>query len=242
MPDSWNVKASRWFDRFLPPEYRIDGSSHFRSVVVPEHAPGARRIIDFGAGRIPVLADKNGAHVTGIDLSLDEMQTAPAGAYDEIIAADATTWVGRGEADLIISHCLFEHVNDTAGAWRAVASGLAPGGSALVFAPCGNALFARINLLVQSVAAPIKNALIHGGGTNNGWYAHYNRCTPKLMARSAREAGLEVVSVRAYWSSGYLVRIPPAHALWRLYQRLTRLLAGDEAAESFAIQVRKPLA
>lgn len=245
--EAFSRRLSRRFDRWaLPAAARVDGSAFFLRLAVPAALLPGLRVVDLGAGRIPTVPAKEkflmGLEVLGVDLSADELKAAPAGGYDATEAADITGWRGDAGADLVVSHCLFEHVDDTAGAWAAVSSALRPGGEALVFAPCRNALFARANLVVQRLANRWKRALIPAGSKNDGWWAHYNRCTPADFRALARAAGLEVVDVTPFWTSAYFLGLFPLHLAWRGYQVLARRFAGEQACESFMIRVRAPAA
>lgn len=146
---------------------------------------------------------------------------------------------GRGDADLVISHCLFEHVSGTDKAWGAVASILKPGGRALIFVPSRNAVFARLNLLLPE---GLKRKWLAGpsGRQNGGWRAYYDRCTPRGFRRLATEAGLTVERVRPFYVSGYFRVFAPLYLLWRVWIVLTKTLFGEEAAETFIIVARRP--
>lgn len=224
----------------------VDGSGRFRKRLTPAEiaalAPGST-VYDLGAGRVPLLSPAMKAQaavrLVGIDLHADEMAEAPPGLYDRAIAADVTRYRGDGDADLVVSHCLMEHVPDAAGAWRAIASILKPGGRALTYQPCRNALFARFNLVCPPVLAKALLRL-QAGRQNNGWRAYYDRCTPRGFAALARDAGLDVVRIEPFWMAGYYRVFWPLQLAWRGWQALARRLWGDEACESFMIEVRKP--
>lgn len=238
------TRVSRGFDKLLPAEWSIEGSQYYRRVLLPKHLVGPLHVWDLGSGRFPMvspaLKTREGMHVTGLDLSADELQAAPEGAYDASVAADATTFVGHGEADLVISHCCFEHLPNTEGGFRAVASILKPGGKAVIYMPSRNAVFARINLLIpEGMKRRLLGTLPDHGG-KGGWPACYDRCTPKQFIKLAERAGLEVVEVRPFWISGYFLPFPPVYALWRIWMIAFRAVAGIEAAESFSMVLRRP--
>ncbi len=216
------VGVSRAFDRVFPPAMSVEGSRHYRRELLPEFIKPGLRIVDVGSGRFPQvsaeLKQKLGLYVTGLDLSAEELAAAPAGAYDEAIAADATKFVGRGDADLVISHCCFEHLPDTEGGFRTVASMLRPGGLAVIYNPSRAALFAKVNLLIPEGVKRWFLARLPDGGGHGGWPAVYDRATPMQFEILAYRAGLEVVAVHRYWISGYFMPFPPLHALWRLWQ------------------------
>ncbi len=238
------VGVSRAFDRVLPETMSVEGSRHYRRELLPAFLKPGLRVVDVGSGRYPQVSPdlkaSLGLTVTGLDLSAEELAAAPAGAYDEAIAADATRFQGRGDADLVISHCCFEHLPDTEGGFKTVASMLKPGGQAVIYNPSRAALFAKFNLLIPEGVKRWFLARLPDGGGHGGWPAVYDRATPKQFEILAYRAGLEVVTVHRYWISGYLMPVPPLHALWRLWQAGHRAIAGDEAAESFTMVLRKP--
>lgn len=237
-------ELSRKFDQLLPEGMSVEGSRHYRRELLPSYLRPGLKVVDVGSGRYPqVTADKKAKlnlTVVGLDLSGEELAAAPAGSYDEAIAADATTFVGDGTADLVISHCCFEHLPDTEGGFHAVASMLKPGGRAVIYNPSRAALFAKINLLLPEGLKRRFLGLLPDKGGVGGWPAVYDRATPKQFEILANRAGLEVEKVHRYWISGYFLPVPPLHVLWRGWQSIHRLFAGDEAAESFTTILRKP--
>lgn len=234
-------RVSVAFDRLLPASYSVEGSRHYRHVLLPGVLKPELRIWDIGSGRYPMISkscrDALRLHVTGLDLSAEELALAD---YDRAVAADACTFVGEEDADLVVSHCCFEHLPDTEGGFRAVASILKPGGVAVIYNPSRAALFAKLNLLIpEGVKRWFLSLLPHKGG-HGGWPAVYDRATPKQFEILAYRAGLDVVAVHRYWISGYFLTLPPLHVAWRGWQALHRLWKGDEAAESFTMVLRKP--
>lgn len=83
---NWNIEMSRAFDRLLPEDYRIDGNSDFKNSFAPKWLKENARVIDVGGGKNPFISvDKKkflSIHVTGVDISAQELQRAPAGGYD----------------------------------------------------------------------------------------------------------------------------------------------------------------
>jgi SAM-dependent methyltransferase len=238
------IGLSRAFDKLLPPEWSVEGSQYYRRTLLPSHLAGALKVWDLGSGRYPMVSPDRkaaeGMHVTGLDLSAEELELAPTGAYDVAVAADATTFVGQADADLVISHCCFEHLPNTEGGFRAVASILKPGGKAVIYMPSGNAVFARINLLLPEALKRRLLGTLPDRGGKGGWPACYDRCTPKQFTKLAEQAGLEVVELRTYWISGYFLPFPPVYVLWRFWMIAFRAVSGIEAAESFSMILRKP--
>jgi SAM-dependent methyltransferase len=240
-----NARASRAFDRAIPPEMVVDGSRYFRDEFISRFVRAGMRVYDIGSGRFPQFSPNQKAHlklvVVGLDMESSELAAAPSGSYDEYIAADATKYRGKGDADLVVCHAVLEHVRDVAGALAAIATTLKPGGRAAVFVPCRNALYARMNMLLPEGLKRWMLRRLHveyqGGG---GWPAYYDRCTPRHFRRLAARCGLAVIELRPFYMSSYLMVFFPAWVIWRLWMLFFRAAAGEDAAETFCVCFEKP--
>lgn len=242
---SWNVRLSYRVDQLLPTVFRLDGYEHYIDAIVPRHLRAKTCIYDVGGGKRPYLTDEAkralGARVVGIDIDADELALAPVGAYDRAITADITTFVGEGDADLVMCHTVLEHVLNTDGAVAAVASILKPGGQALIFIPCRNALFARLNLLLpERLKQTVLFAVYPESRQMSGFPSHYQDCTPSAVSRLARRHGLVEVERMTFWSSGYFNAFFPAYAAWRLWLILAKTLGWEDCCETFALVLQKP--
>lgn len=239
------VRLARAVDRRLPAIYREDGHEQYKEHIVPAFLRPGICVYDVGGGKRPYLtADAKrtlGARVVGIDIDRNELDRAPAGIYDRSIAADIATIQGDGDADLIICQAVFEHVHDVEGGTRALASILRPGGVALLFVPCRNALFARLNLLLpESVKRSLLFGFYPGVREHQGFPSYYQHCTPSALGRIAEAHGLEVLEIRPHWASGYFHAFLPAYAGWRAWTILARELDRRDFCETFTLILRKP--
>lgn len=243
--------ASRSFDhRFLPRRFVLDGNSDFIQRLSRDYLfPGAT-VIDIGGGKNPVISlplkQQLGLRVAGLDISESELGRAPAGVYDTVICADVTQYRGTSSADVALCAALIEHVTDTSSALRAIFTTIKPGGVALLFVPCRNALYARINLMLP---AKLKRWLLHiiyghhpeVKANLTGFPAYYDRCTPRDFQEMGNSIGFIVELLQVYFACGYFQFMPPLHVAWRLWQLVCRSAIGDQAAESFSIVFRKSL-
>ncbi|MDQ0464231.1 2-polyprenyl-6-hydroxyphenyl methylase/3-demethylubiquinone-9 3-methyltransferase [Caulobacter ginsengisoli] len=237
-------RSSQAFDRLLPADWQVEGSREYRNHTLPSFLKPGLTVWDIGSGRTPMISPQRkaeiGMTVVGLDIDPEELKAAPPGAYDRSIVADLTKFEGDGSADLVVSHCCLEHVPDNRASMRAIASMLKPGGRAVIYQPSRNAAFSRLNMILpEAIKLKLLGALPDKGG-KGGFKAFYNHCTPAQFKRLAREHGLEIEQERVFWNSGYFQIFPPLHVLWRGGQALFRLVAGEQAAESFMLVLRKP--
>jgi SAM-dependent methyltransferase len=232
------------FDRLLPAEFQVDGNQHFLNQLVPLYLHHGALIYDVGGGRNPAIArqfkDELGLRIIGLDIDGGELAAAPSASYDETIRADIARYRGQGEADLVICQSLLEHLQDPDPALAAISSILRPGGRSLVFVPCRNAVYARLNLILPE---RIKRRILYGifpeMREDHGFPAYYKRCTPANLVALGESHGLFLESSQLYFLSNYFRFCLPLHALWRAWLLMFRWMAGAEAAETFTMVFRK---
>lgn len=240
-----NVKASQWFDRtFMPKDFLKDGNRDFIVDFAPRHLQFGQKIYDVGGGKQPFVSvtEKAGKGLTvvGIDISATELEKAPAGAYDEAICADIAKYLGRGDGDIVFCQAVLEHVQDTEGAMKSIASILKPGGRALIFVPSRNAVFARLNLLLpQSLKQKLLFTIYPSARAAQGFPSYYHRCTPSDLLEMAAANGLVLETGRYYFISSYFSFLFPVYFVWRLWMLVFRALAGQQAAETFSFALIK---
>lgn len=238
------VKLSKGFDKLLPADMRVDGSGFFSSHFVKDYVQPGMLVWDVGSGRFPYfsLEEKKQLKlkVVGLDIVPEELAAAPKGAYDQAVPADLTKFTGDGQADLVVSNAVLEHVRDTRAAMRAISSLLKPGGVAALFLPSRNAVFARMNIVLpEGFKRWLLKNFKPGYTGNAGWPAFYDRCTPADFRKMAAENGLSVVELKTFYISSYFMAFFPAFVLWRAWMLLFRAVAGENSAESFCIALRK---
>jgi 2-polyprenyl-3-methyl-5-hydroxy-6-metoxy-1,4-benzoquinol methylase len=242
---SQRMLSSRFDRAFLPAEYRIDGNSCFDTEFVAPFLHPRATVVDVGGGKRPALSLERKVafelRVIGFDISRSELEAAPRGSYDATICADITRFVGEENADLAICAALLEHVPDVDKALRGIASMLKPGGLALIFIPCRNTLFARLNLLLpQNFKKKLLNWLFPESASKVlGFRAYYDRCIPHQIELLAQRNGLVPEKERLYFYTGYFEVFTPLHVLWRFWQVAFLSLVNSNAAESFSIALRK---
>lgn len=240
-----NIAVCRAINKRLPEDWRTDGNYWFQQNVLATGISPGDTVFDLGGGSRPWISPGEKTQldltVVGLDIDATELCAAPSGSYDEIIATDLCSFLGNGTADKVICQATLEHVPDTAGAIRAIASILKPGGQAYIFAPGRNALFARLNrALPESIKKRVLALLYpYAGEGHDGFQSYYDQCTPSSIEALARANGLEVTSRRTFWVSGYFYAFVPAYLAWRIIQRFARMTSGDDACETFCVVLRK---
>ncbi|MDX8442182.1 class I SAM-dependent methyltransferase [Mesorhizobium australafricanum] len=241
----WNTNWTEALDQWLPLQLRLDGHQEFKKKLLPPLLLPGSKVYDLGGGSQPSVSLKTKSDlaltVVGLDISEDELKAAPVGIYDQTVVADLCTYSGAGDGDLVVCQATLEHVRDTAGAMRAIASCLKPGGRAAIFAPCRNAAFARLNLLLpQELKRRLLYALFpHKAEGHDGFPALYDNCTPRDIEQLSLRNGLAVEQAFTYWRTSYFMILVPAYLLWRIWQRLAFYAVGRQAAESFCFVLRK---
>jgi len=198
------------------------------------------KIYDIGGGRVPAIdTDRKralDAYVVGIDVDQNELDQAPPGSYDEWVCVDITRFEGKEEADLVICKAVLEHVRNVDDGFRAICSSLKVGGKAAVFAPSRNAVYARLNLLLPETW---KNCALQRLQCQQGFPAHYDRCTPRDFRYLASRHGMEVVEEKVYFMSNYFQYFFPLYFLWRLWTLIFYWSSKNQAAESMSMVFEK---
>jgi SAM-dependent methyltransferase len=116
-----------------PARYELGGKRLFESELQNYMVPDLT-VLDAGAGRAPVVPPSRrpeGWTYVGLDLSLSELQLAPAGSYDEMRAGDLVRRYPDlgGRFDLVLSWQVLEHVKPLGVALENLRSYLRPGGT-----------------------------------------------------------------------------------------------------------------
>ena len=240
-----NIQFSMRFDKiFLPTSFNVDGNHDFSTNMAPGYLRKGMKVYDVGGGKSPFISrDEKMALdlcVVGIDISQQELELAPLGSYDEVICADIASTTGSEDGDLVICQAVLEHVRDVDGAFKSIASLLRPGGTALIFVPSRNAVFARLNLILpQYLKEKILFGIFPSTRTTQGFPSFYNKCTPNEFRVLVMSNGLRDVEVRHYFISTYFTFFFPLHLVWRVWILLFRGLLGGQAAETFSMALVK---
>ncbi len=238
-------RLSEAFDRkFLPEFMRIDGNRHFVDCFLPQFLDANKKVADVGGGRTPCFSISKKKsytlHITGVDISAQELNSAEIGAYDEILVADICAHVGRPSFDLIVCQSLLEHVKDARAAICNMSDMLNPDGILLLFAPSRRALFARINqALPEQLKRKLLFAIFPESRKRQGFPAFYDNCTLLEIKKIAKAHNLKTVQEKAFWLSNYFSFFLPFHIMWRIWSVLDKAIFRDQAAETFCLALQK---
>lgn len=151
----------------------------FESRARPALRPGVA-ILDVGSGRRPALPTgmRHGSFYVGLDISLDELQEAPEGSYDEVIAADVVEPREelRDRFDLIVSWQVLEHVTPLDVVLENLRSYLRPGGRIVALLSGSFSAFALLNKALPAKAGVWIMERLLGRHPDTVFPAHYDRC------------------------------------------------------------------
>lgn len=149
--------------------------------------PGAC-VLDAGSGRrpaIPVELRPANCRYVGLDLSRSELEQAPEGSYDEMIAGDIIRRIPelQGRFDLIVSFQVLEHVKPLDDAIDNLRSYLRPGGRLVTQLSGSLSVFGLLNRLLPSRTTVwmLKNLL--GRAPETVFPAYYHRCWAGALER-----------------------------------------------------------
>ena len=220
------------YDRILAPNRR--GAARLAAAMPPQ---GYRDLLDVGCGTgfttEAVLTEHPGiARVTGVDPSdgmLAQFRAkAPAlGVEVELHRATAEDLpVPEAAFDAVVSGMAFHWFPDKAGAVRAMARAVRPGGVVAILAS-GRGSDAEFQRVLEAMRPPVPESwtavfdLIHRNG-------------PELEAH-LEEAGLEPIEV---WEEHRVRRVPPDAYLARILAVASHLTAGMDPDRAEAEQAR----
>ena len=175
----------------LPERYRDYPASFrapFERILAAALAGGGTDILDVGSGRTPTVPPERrpaGCRYVGLDISRGELERAPAGSYDEVVAGDIVTFDPALEErfDLIVSFQALEHVEGLDRALENIRRYLRPGGR-LVAQLSGT--FSAYGLISRVTPRPVTHWVqrrLYGRDPDTVFRSHYDRCWHAALER-----------------------------------------------------------
>jgi SAM-dependent methyltransferase len=176
-----DVRAGR-----LPSRYGYRMQDVFLEHLRPLLVPGVQ-ILDVGAGRAPTLgpADRpEGCRYLGLDISSEELDAAPAGAYDAAYVHDiAAPLPELHDLDVIISWQVLEHVGSLPLALTNLRAMLRPGGTLLAHFSGSFAAFAVAAQVIPHRVRVKAMARYLGHPEELKFPTHFDHCHARAIRR-----------------------------------------------------------
>ncbi len=166
----------------LPPRYATDSWRIPYDVLLRETLAPGLRILDVGAGSLPVRAAgqrPDGCDYVGLDVDRDELEKAPPGSYTDFAVADITDLQDElvGQFDLVLSWLTMEHVVDVPLALDNLRRYLKPGGRFIGYLAGARSVHAVLNRLVPPTVAKWGMRRLIDREPETVFKAHYDHCT-----------------------------------------------------------------
>lgn len=199
--------------------------------------PDGATAVDVGGGRRCVyaaaVAPGRDVRLVAVDVSAEELALNTDVAEKHVADIALGLPFPDASVDLVLSRTVLEHVPDVRAAVANIARVLRPGGVALSFLPGRYSLFATAaRVLPFGPALRFIHWAVPGSRGQIGFEVHYDRCHPRALERTFREAGFRHVEVSQCWAQpGYVEWFLPlylAHAAyeWVVRRLRVRLLAS----------------
>lgn len=220
MAQSRRQKNRTWLQQ-INERYAYDWQGSFTTYYTPLLQP-SMTILDVGSGRrplIPAAARPEGCSYIGLDVSKEELNRAPNGAYDQQYVQDLAVHVpGLDEqVDLAVSWQVLEHIDSLTDAVANVQAYLRPNGHFVSLLSGRNAHFAVINRFVPEKLGVSAMHRLLGRPPDSVFRAPYDNCTfagLSEMFQSWRE--LEIIPI--FRGAGYFSFFKPAAMTYLKYE------------------------
>ncbi|HLF77415.1 MAG TPA: methyltransferase domain-containing protein [Dehalococcoidia bacterium] len=240
-----NRRLSAAIERRLP-QAKDDLYARFDTLVAEYQRIAPNGVIaDVGGGRtcsFAGLIDRcPGTKLIAIDISAEELSFNHDA--DETLIGDVNRGLplSDGEAGLIVSRTLLEHVADNEAFIRDSSRALAKGGYAIHLVPCRNAPFAVVARVMPFALAkwllhffrPETTGLVE-------FPVFYDKCTFSEMKRTFKRHGFRSVTAHlSYYQSDYFDAFLPAYLASATYELTVRTLGRKDLAAYMLVIAQK---
>lgn len=210
--------------------------------------PDVQNVADVGGGRTWPFAEtyhgKPGFHLTGVDISADELELNPL--LHRAVTADIckTMGVEDGTLDLILSRATVERLHDTSGFLRGAYAALRPGGRIVLMFASKWAISTLLNrMMTEGMAKRILYALVPNSKGYQGFKAFYDKCGHGEFRDAAKAVGFRIeTDYGSYYASSYFQFFWPLHCVSIAHDML-RMMISWKALNSINLFVlEKPTA
>jgi SAM-dependent methyltransferase len=207
-----------------------------------EMRPGIQ-ILDVGSGRRPAIPPEQrppNCTYVGLDLSMDELEAAPPGSYDQMVASDVATF--RPELadrfDLVLSWQVLEHVKPLALALENIRRYLTPGGLFLAQLSGRFSAFALLNQLLPHRLSVWALRRFLGRDPRTVFPAHYDQCWYGALVRITSPWSEATVLPR-YRGSGYFKFLDVLERTYLVYEDWAVRRGHRNLATHYLISARR---
>jgi SAM-dependent methyltransferase len=226
----------------LPPRYDDFWRGPFVAELDGVLRPGIQ-ILDIGSGADPTLAPEErppGSHYVGLDISLEELNRAPAGSYDETHVSDVRKRVPElsERFDVIVSFQVLEHVKPLDVAIANVRSYLRPGGLMVHRLSGGRSVFSLLNRAVPERAALWLEVRLRDREPDSVFPATYDRCTYTGLERMLEGFSSHRI-VPQYTGALYFEFLRPLQALYLAFEEWTWRRGKRDLASYYVLSARR---
>lgn len=238
------ILCTKFDELFLPKHFMVDGLKDFQ-IIAMSYIDDNQTIIDIGGGKIPFVdyetKKQKKLKIIGLDISKEELDLAPEGIYDEKIINSIENFLPKDPfADLAICEAVLEHVIDNKKSIVSISKSINKNGRVLLFVPCRNAIFAKLNILIpEKLKKKVLYFIFPESKHGQGFPAFYNMCTPKDIKKICDENNLVIEKIKTYYFVSYFSFFLPIHMTWRIVQAVLILFFGKNACEAFTVVARK---
>jgi SAM-dependent methyltransferase len=184
----------------------LDGGVHAKHRLTSYHdffverIGAGERVLDIGCGKGELAADiaqRTGAHVTGLDLkqsSLDFARAQPGGQALELVQGDALTWTPPHPYDVVVLSNVLEHIGPRVELLRRLLATAQP-----------SRLLIRVPSVERDWLVPLREEL---GLPHFGDPTHETEYTVDSLRDELAEAGLEPTELVQRWGELWVVAVP----------------------------------
>ena len=241
-----NQRAAMALDRRWPYSGARVWQDYPRVVAGEIHRLEARVVVDVGAGtdsHFPrFVSGEVRPRIIGVDVLGDAMDRNPDLAERRVGDIVNDQLLAEGEADVVVSRAVLEHLRDVEAFFRAAFHALRPGGAMVHIFSTRRAPFALINrLLPARFGTWLLFKTDPGAAGQQGFPAYYDRGTASESVAALQQAGFEISDVRlSYRTSQYFRFFIPVYVLARIYEELLGRIGARALASYVLVVAHRP--